>query len=442
MKTYRRIAAVLLCLATVLVAIPATPALAYSKATYDDIKNTTTEELKSQIDELNALLEETQQNLENAEKLQADAAERRQIYLTLESVYAETIGAMQDELVLINGLASELEAVIAKTEAEYAEEYQAFLDLIRMIYEEGTPNYVEIIIGAESFSDMLSRIERMRSVLGYSDTLMNKLLKQKEELTKKREEQLSLAADKEAGIAAMKAKQEELARFEEENENAISAIENQITELIGKSSEYEDRTDVLDAEFQEIVTQLEKEENERRAAEAERQRLAAIAAAESRRIAEEEARLKAIEEASRNQGFMWPVPWTENVISSSYGYRTHPVSGKENVFHYGIDIACPRGTNIYAAKGGVVTTATYHASYGYYILINHLDGTSTLYAHCNTGSLKVKKGDTVERGQIIAGVGTTGVSTGYHLHFEVRVNGKTVSPLDYVVNHPTLEIRD
>ncbi|MBO7376905.1 MAG: M23 family metallopeptidase, partial [Clostridia bacterium] len=175
----------------------------------------------------------------------------------------------------------------------------------------------------------------------------------------------------------------------------------------------------------------EEEENQRRAEEAERARQAAIKEAERKRLEQEQARLRAIEDAARNQSFMWPLPLSCYHITYPFGTRLHPVYHTYKT-HYGIDIAAPRNTSVYASKPGKVTAAQYHSSYGNYILIDHLDGTSTLYAHLNTGTLKVKKGDVVNRGDIIAGVGTTGVSTGYHLHFEVRVNGNSVNPMDYL----------
>ena len=116
-------------------------------------------------------------------------------------------------------------------------------------------------------------------------------------------------------------------------------------------------------------------------------------------------------------------------ISDEYGYRTDPFLGIES-FHNGIDFAAPKGTAIYAAYDGQVAAAAYNASMGNYVMINHGDGLYTIYMHAS--ALYVKKGDVVVRGETIAAVGTTGRSTGNHLHFSVRLNGSYVSPWGYL----------
>lgn len=126
--------------------------------------------------------------------------------------------------------------------------------------------------------------------------------------------------------------------------------------------------------------------------------------------------------------FLWPVP-SSSRITSEYGYRIHPVY-KTRKFHSGIDIAAGYGVNILASADGTVTLATDNGGYGKCIIINHGSGLATLYAHNST--LLVSKGDKVTRGQIIAKAGSTGVSTGPHLHYEVRVNGSTTDPVQYL----------
>ena len=124
---------------------------------------------------------------------------------------------------------------------------------------------------------------------------------------------------------------------------------------------------------------------------------------------------------------MWPLPGYYN-LSSLFAGRIHPITGKPQ-HHTGIDIPAPSGTDILAAKSGVVTTSTYNNSYGNYVVVSHSDGTSTLYAHMSRRG--VSKGEVVSQGQYIGDVGTTGSSTGNHLHLEVRVNGSRVDPTQY-----------
>lgn len=120
------------------------------------------------------------------------------------------------------------------------------------------------------------------------------------------------------------------------------------------------------------------------------------------------------------------LPLREARLTSPFGYRYHPISGQLD-FHYGLDLAAPEKTPIYATVAGVVQIADTHESYGNYILIDHYNGFSTLYAHCN--KLLVEEGDLVTRGEKIALVGQTGEATGNHLHFEIRLNGIRYDPL-------------
>jgi murein DD-endopeptidase MepM/ murein hydrolase activator NlpD len=128
--------------------------------------------------------------------------------------------------------------------------------------------------------------------------------------------------------------------------------------------------------------------------------------------------------------FDWPVPSSKN-ITSNYGMRTHPISGKEE-YHEGIDIAAEKEANIVAADSGKVSLVKNHISYGNYLTIDHGNGNKTLYAHCN--SIIVTEGQNVQKGEIIAKVGRTGSATGDHLHFEVEINGKKVDPLSSLGN--------
>ena len=148
---------------------------------------------------------------------------------------------------------------------------------------------------------------------------------------------------------------------------------------------------------------------------------------------EEELRKYIVSRQSLNIGlrykggrFLWPT--NSNLITSYFGYRVHPIYGNTR-FHSGIDIGASYGAPIYAAESGRVILASWYDGYGYCIVIDHGDGVSTLYAHCS--SIIVREGQYVSKGTIIGYVGSTGNSTGPHLHFEVRINGNPVNPLNY-----------
>jgi len=426
----------LLCVLTLACVLPAVPVSAsYKKATYDDVKNATTEELRRQLEELDATVSELRSRLEGAEAASATAAEKRELYLSLKSLYDDTLQTIEEEQMVAEREAEQTAKEIAEAQSGYEARYDEFLDLLKLTYESGSSNYIEIILGSGSLSDLLSRIDRVGALIGYSDRLMKDVAEKKVALEQKLEKQREDIAERSESIAKYEAKLEQLDAFIEENQAEYERIEEELALLAASEAEYSDRSDVIEAEFNEMVNQLQAEENKRRAEEAERARQAAIKAEEARKLAEEQARLRAIEEAARGQGFMWPLPQSSYHITYPFGTRLHPIYNTYKT-HYGIDIASPRNTSVYASKSGKVTAAQYHSSYGNYILIDHLDGTSTLYAHLNTGTTKVKKGDVVNRGDVIAGVGTTGLSTGYHLHFEIRVNGSCVDPLKYLVATP------
>ncbi len=404
-------------------------AVNYKKATYDDIKNETTESLKDQITELETLIEEQKAALEEAEALQKDAAEKREIYLTIEALYTDTLSMLESEKVILEAEVAETGRKIAENRAEYEETYRNFLEVMRMTYEQGNANYIEIILGASSLSDLLSRLDRVGSIMNYSDRLIQKLEERKAVLDSEYAELAAQNAEKEQAIEQFEAKEAEVQQWIEENKAELDRIEGKIDELIAQSDEYGDRVDVLDKEFQDMVTELEAEENAKRKAAAEKAYQEALAAAERKRLAEEAAKKAAIEAAARAQSFIWPLPDAYNHVTSAFGMRYHPVY-KKYLMHYGIDIGAVAGTNIYACKEGYVSIAKYHVTYGYYVLINHQDGTSTVYAHCS--KLLTSAGKTVKQGDVIAKVGMTGTATGNHLHFEVRVNGTCVDPLSAV----------
>ncbi|MBR4308723.1 MAG: M23 family metallopeptidase, partial [Oscillospiraceae bacterium] len=132
--------------------------------------------------------------------------------------------------------------------------------------------------------------------------------------------------------------------------------------------------------------------------------------------------------SGNGESFFFPVEYCSK-LTSPYGYRVHPVTGKYTL-HNGVDLAAAKGTKIYATKSGKVTTAVYNYSWGYYVVINHLDGFSSLYGHMT--NFVVSEGEYVKRGQLIGYMGSTGWSTGPHLHFTIYYNGASVNPMNYI----------
>ena len=411
----------LLSLILLITAIPL-PAIAvyYDKADYDDIKTEDLEAMREQLAEYDKLLAEIKTNLARAEELQATAAEKRAFYLTVEALYADQLKDLESATLYYETEIEKTGKEIAEIRLEYDEAYAVFLDLLRMSYEEGTANYLEILLGAESFTDLLARIDRVSGLIRYSDKLMTTLSEQQAQLDLKYEQLLKDSAAHEEAIKDHKEKIAEIEAWKTENEAELAIIEADIEKLIGEQGTYKNLAEMLDADFEAQIAA---------AIEAENKRREEIAIKEE--LEEERKRQEALAEAIKKQKFLWPMPVSWNYISYKYGYRTITELGYNNKFHYGIDIPAYRGTDIYASKAGKVLIAKYHSSYGNYVLIDHGNGYQTLYAHAS--KLYVKAGDYVDQGQLIAAVGTTGTSTGNHLHFEVRVNGDKRDPLDFVI---------
>lgn len=277
------------------------------------------------------------------------------------------------------------------------QQYEAMKLRIRYMYENGKSNILEIFIGLESMAEMLKQATFMEAVYAYDRNMLDEYMAIKDEIAGK---EIVLETE----LNNLELMQTEL-RNQKENINGI--VNRKKGELTAKNSEINDAL-VNRKDYEERLEQQEKILNE---------------------IEEEIAKA-----ANPDQytgvitGFIWPCP-DYNRISSYFGPRPQPVPGA-STNHKGIDLTAPYGTAILASASGIVTTATHSNSAGNYILIAHGNGMSTVYMHCS--SLLVSVGDNVEQGEVIAKVGSTGYSSGNHLHFGIIKNGTYVDPLGYV----------
>ena len=411
MKKTIRLISLVLC--SVLFCLILSLPLYAAKVTYNDIKNETTEELKAQLDEFDRIKKDLKAQLDAAEGLQATAQEKRDIYISLQGIYNEEIELLKAQL---EGSEKELQDVnddLAKISADYEAVYDQLQTVIRMTYEGEGANYFELIMGASSISDFFSRLEKAGALIRYNNSLMDELEEKREESDQKAAELKEKQAEQATALAEVEAKQSEIDAWNAENEAELKAIEEELDKLVGEYDNYDDKYDVIKDQFQDMVDKLIKEEEERIKTEEEKRKQEEIAA------------------ANKKNGYLWPLPSSFKRLSSHFNEkRTIDSLGYVNKVHYGIDIPASRGTPIYAIKAGKVITAGYGSGYGYYVIIDHGNGITSLYAHCS--KLLVSKGAVVARGDTIAQVGSTGNSTGNHLHLEIRENGKRYDPLKYV----------
>lgn len=334
----------------------------------------------------------------------------------------------------------ELEAAKAVEE----EQYSIMKKRIQYMYENGNTDYIDIIMKSDNISDMLNQVEYMSKITEFDNSLLDKYKKLKQDVVDKEKnletkvqelnalkEELTFEQDTVKQLASDKNK--ELAKYEAniENEQALSA------EYSSKLDEQEALIeDLLEAERKRIEEEerrrKEEEERKRKEEEERRQEEAAANAGSNSNTDNASNSGNDNSQGSGNQvnvgGFIWPCP-SSSRITSTFGNREQPTEGA-STYHKGIDIGASTGSEIVAAAGGSVVTAAYSVSAGNYIMLYHGNGIYTVYMHCS--KLLVSAGDEVSQGQKIALVGSTGVSTGAHLHFGVSVNGTYVNPLNYV----------
>ena len=291
----------------------------------------------------------------------------------------------------------ELEEALEVQQAQY----EAMKTRIRFMYERGDTLFLELILGSGSFGEMLNKADYIEMLSSYDRKMLDEYVAYAEYVALCREglEEEKKVLD-EAKIAV-----------EEEEASLNELIADKEQEMYKMSSDIQSK----EAAIREYEAEIAAQNDTIKALEA-------AVAEERKRLAEEQRR--------RYDGgvFTWPAP-SYTRISDEYGNRTHPILGIQQ-FHNGLDMAAPGGSPILAAYSGTVVAATYSGSMGNYIMIDHGSGLYTIYMHCS--ALYVSKGQSVSKGQNIAAVGSTGRSTGPHLHFGVRLNGNYTSPWNYL----------
>jgi len=291
---------------------------------------------------------------------------------------------------------------------EEERQMEIFRKRVRAMEEDGDISYLEILFEADSFADLLSAMDSVTDVMDYDEWVVEQLDKAQEATWDAKVELENAKAEAEATKRDQEAKQAQLETERAEADALMSEIMDNMYERQVEYAALEAREDEAAAEIDRLIEELE-EERRRLAA----QQGAAVAATGS---------------------YIWPSA-SSVYVTSRFGNRLHPVYGYYRM-HYGIDIGASYGTDIYAADGGYVTTSTYSSGYGNYVMIDHGDGRYTLYAHMTTRY--VNEGDIVLQGDVIGIVGSTGVSTGPHIHFEVYEGGERVDPLQFFTNYVIL----
>ncbi|MBD2868435.1 peptidoglycan DD-metalloendopeptidase family protein [Paenibacillus sp. IB182493] len=280
---------------------------------------------------------------------------------------------------------------------------------MRLMYTNGFVSYMDVLLSATSFSDFIDRFDALQSILTQDREILEEQKKEKELVVVKKAEVEKQLGEVQEMYARLEKYQDHLVKKEQEKERMIASYNANIQQLDSKLEEIDDQLEELEG--------ISKEQEE----------LLMKLASEVSKLNAEKNRI-----ANPYTGGRLGMPIKDNYrISSGFGTRIHPITGKRHT-HTGLDFAAPQGTDIYAAEDGVVIVAQVWSTYGNCVIIDHGNGLWTLYAHIRNGGTFVEKGDTVKKGENIAEVGSTGNSTGPHLHFEVRKNETPVNPSGYL----------
>ena len=385
-KTMRVIVIILAVVMLLSVLVPALTVLAGAsgKVTDEDIQK-----LKGELGDISSQRAQAQMQLTAIRGDMSRAKEQialveSQIYLTEHEIsisqllldqYDQSIAAKEQE--------------ISYLEQQESDQYDQFCSHVRWLEETGSISYLSILFQAGSFSEMLDYAVLIADIMEYSNRIIDDLQSTQEELGEARAE-LQVSRDEQAEInAGLLAQKESL-------ETLLIEAETLYSEIAVKEAEAAAEAQALIQQERAVQSELTK---------AEKQYAAQIAALQS------------------SNSWYWPLPGRTK-LSSLFGGRRDPFTGKPSN-HTGVDIPAPSGTEIHAAQDGVATlvqTNRYATTYGYYCIITHANGKATLYAHMRSAPT-IKVGQTVKKGQVIGYVGSTGRSTGPHLHFELRNNG-------------------
>ena len=376
------------------------------------------EEMKDQQSELEKQKEELKsQQSENLSEIEQIVEQKNNIDQQVGILY-EQVTIINQQIAAYNVLIADKQTELDEAEAKLAELTEQNKERIRTMEEDGTLSYWSVLFQANSFSDLLDRLSMIEEIAAADQRRLTELSAAANAVAEAKESLTAERAELETTKAELDAAQAELDAASAESDALLEQLLAQGEEMEALMAEYEDREEEL------LLSLLEKEEELDEAKKAEYQQWLSTSVPPTTQAATTPSKDTNVPSSSG-----WIKPCAYRKVTSPYGWRIHPVYGYKK-FHYGIDLANAKGTPIYAVKSGTVTAAYYDSEGGYMVKINHHDGFTTSYLHLT--NYTVKKGDIVSQGQVIGYMGSTGTSTGSHLHFAMTYNGEYVNPADYI----------
>ncbi|AGA56437.1 metalloendopeptidase-like membrane protein [Thermobacillus composti KWC4] len=370
------------------------------------------EKIRSEIKKLQQKMNDVDANLKKVQQDKQNVLNQKEVTMEQINELSAHIHSLEEELKLVDGRIAESEESLLQAGQELEdtkariEERGELLDArVRLMYTNGFVSYLDVLLSATSFSDFLDRFDSLQSILAQDKAILEAHKADKE-----------LIEQKKAQIEAELAGLQELYSKKEDYYNLLVDKEKEKEVMI---LQYNRKIEALDQRAEELEEISEEQEKQ----------LMELARKEKAAIEAEKKKKNTVYYTGGKLGM--PIK-DYKYVSSKFGPRTHPVTGQKGKQHNGIDFAAASGTDIFAAESGTVIVAQSMSGYGNTVIIDHGNGLWTLYGHIRKGGIKVKAGEVVKKGQKIAEVGSTGVSTGPHLHFEVRLNEKPVDPENYL----------
>ena len=361
------------------------------------------EDEKKKQQEIQKELKDTKKYLQELEKLKGDTeAYIKELDVRLNEL-TDSIYKIEEGITLKKAEIEAIKVDIENAKKDVSAQYEAMKLRIQYMYENGQSSYIDMILGSGNMSELLTRAEYLSQITAYDREQLVKY--QQAKFTLEEKEKILIAEEAELETMLVEAKEEVKATEEllAAKQSAMAGFDSQISKEEAAAKELQAELDAQKA----IVAELEEIERKRKEEEQKNQ-------------------LKLTYDGGK---MAWPLPGYSR-ISSKFGYRSNPFGGSGREYHNGIDIPAPRGTNIIAAYDGQIAWSSYSSSAGNWIGIDHGNGYYTIYMHMS--KRLVSEGQIVKKGDVIGLVGTTGRSTGNHLHFGIRKDGNYINPLDWV----------
>lgn len=379
-------------------------------------------EIQDQIDDLKSEYAEGQAKLDELEGLLADNLESMSAMINQKNAIDQQIALLKEQTETISQMVSAYNLLIADqqeeldaAQAKLDELNEKYKDRIRAMEEKGSLSYWSVIFNASSFADLLDRLNMVYEIASADAKRLEQLQALAQQVEEAQVELLQKKQDMEKTKQELQSAQEEMAAKRAEADALLA-------DLVALGEEYEKYIEAAEDAQHDLMLDIMQKEDEYDEAKYKEWLATSVPPTTTSTAGGHVTRVV--------NGITWYTPTKDYYISSPFGYRWHPISGKWKM-HYGIDMAAPEGTPIYATRTGVVTVASYQeGGAGYYVKLNHGDGYSSIYMHMTHYIVKV--GQYVTAGQIIGYVGNTGGSTGDHLHFGIAYKGEYQDPTKYI----------